>query len=80
MDKKPNDNRHRFKLQQFSRLQTKFQVRFRVPISIGKPGNIGLEEFHFLARMGCYCKMMSSVLSNLKSHIINHPKVINVNQ
>ena len=34
----------------------------------------GVKEFHMLARIGCNCKIMVSVLL---SHIIIHPRVTN---
>ena len=37
----------------------------------------GVKEFHMLARIGCYCKIMVSVLLKLRSHIITHQSITN---
>ena len=37
----------------------------------------GVKEFHMLAGIGCYCKIIVFSPFKLKSHIITHPRVTN---
>ena len=40
--------------------------------------NQGVKEFHMLARINCYCKIMVFSPFELRSIIVNHPMVTNV--
>ena len=37
----------------------------------------GVKEFHMLARISCYCKIMVFSPFELRNIIVNHPKVTN---
>ena len=37
----------------------------------------GVKKFHILVRIGCYFKILVSVLLKLKTHIITHPSIKN---